>query len=306
MLRTPHFFLVSLLITCFVLVGPTSGVRAGKHKPNRHRARHANRATPHSRISPDSEAFGVLAEAAKTLQTKLAVEANNLANAETVGFKRSIVVLETAGYRDRILPGIEDSTGQYTAEGVAVGMGVRVAAVHTDFSQGPFCHTTNPLDLAIEGDGFFQVTDPASGEILYSRAGNFSRNANGAIVLGSSSVGRLLEPAITIPEDALSITVSNEGIVSVRQPGSPSLTQVGQIELARFVNPSGLRKLAGNLYAETDASGTATVGNPGQDGLGTIAQHTLEASNVNVATETVQFTLTGRTLQTIRRLLQVE
>ncbi len=299
MTRLPHFLLVSL-ITCSVLFGPTTGVRAGKRKPNR------NRANLPGDIAPGGEAFRVLAEAAKTLQTKLAVEANNLANAETVAFKRGVVVLETAGYRDRVLPGIEDSAGQFTAEGVAVGMGVRVAAVRTDFSQGAFQHTTNPLDLAIEGDGFFQVTHPASGEILYGRAGNFSRNANGEIVLGSSGVGRLLEPAITIPEDALSIAVSSEGIVSVRQPGSSQLTQVGQIELARFVNPSGLRKLAGNLYAETDSSGPATVGNPGQNGLGTIAQHVLEASNVNMATETVQFTLTQRTLQTIRRLLHVE
>src|SRR5439155_10011399 len=150
----------------------------------------------------------------------------------------------------------------------------------SDFAQGAFNQTNRPLDWAINGDGFFQVTDP-SGQTYYSRAGNFSLNANGNITLASASDGRLLDPAINIPQDATGIVVSPEGIVSVSQSNSPTLTQVGQIQLSRFINPQGLLKLGQNLFQETISSGSPLQGNPGTPGFGTVQQNELENSNVN-------------------------
>ena len=251
------------------------------------------------------DAQQTLAQALKAYQAKLSVLANNLANAETTAFKRSRVILEELPYRHERIPGAEDTAGQYTATGISVGTGVRVAGVQTDFAQGPLHQTGSPLDVAIEGDGFFQVADP-SGDILYTRAGNFSRNANGDLVVGSANVGRLLEPPIAIPEDATDIVISAEGIVSVRQPGSPNLSQIGTIELVSFINPEGLLKLGENLYAETDSSGTALLSNPGQNGLGSLRQGMLEGANVQADRELLEWKKTADKLQVIRRLLQVE
>jgi flagellar basal-body rod protein FlgG len=150
------------------------------------------------------------------LETKLDVVANNLANVETVGFKRGRANFEDLFYRYEMMPGAQDTAGNYTATGIAVGTGARVSSVQGNFVQGSFQPTGQQLDVMIEGDGFFQVTDP-SGDTLYTRAGNFSRNANGQIVMGSANVGRLIQPPITIPEDATEIVVSAEGIVSVRR-----------------------------------------------------------------------------------------
>jgi flagellar basal-body rod protein FlgG len=152
------------------------------------------------------------------------------------------------------------------------------------------------LDVAITGRGFFQVMDP-SGTTLYTRAGNFSKNANGNIVMGSAETGRLLEPPITIPQDAMAIVISPEGIVSVRQPGSQQLSQVGQIGMASFINPEGLLKLGENLYSETDSSGAPTLSNPGQDGMGTLQQNSLEASNVEPVQELINLITTQRSFE---------
>ena len=253
----------------------------------------------------DDEALRTLAEAAKAYQVKLAVIAHNLANVETVGFKRGRVNLENLPYRHEELPGAEDTAGQSAPVGVAVGTGVRVAGVRTDFRQGTFHQTGSDLDLAIEGRGFFQLTDPR-GEILYTRAGNFSNSANGNLVIGSAKTGRLLEPPITVPADATAVTITPEGNVSVRQPGSASLSQIGQIELATFVNPEGLLKRGENLYAETEASGTATLANPGHDAVGRLHQGALEASNVDADQEQIEWNKTAATLKRLRRLLHVE
>ncbi len=253
----------------------------------------------------DVEAYQTLAEAAQAYQTKLSVIANNLANAETTAFKRGRVILEDLPYRHERMPGTEDTAGQYAAAGIGVGTGARVAAVQTDFSQGAFHQTGQELDVTIQGDGFFQVTNP-SGDTLYIRAGNFSKDANGQIVTPSAGTGRLLNPPITIPEDATDVVISPEGIVSVRQPGSSNLSQVGQIELARFVNPQGLLRLGENLFAETDSSGPPILGQPGRSGIGSLRQGTLEASNVQPDQERVEWKRTAARLQTIRQLLQVE
>ncbi len=231
-----------------------------------------------------------------SLETKLDVIANNLANMETTAFKCDRVNFEDLFYRHETMPGIQDSAGQYTPMGIAVGLGTRVQSIQSNFVQGPFKNTGNELDVVVEGKGFFQVLDP-NGDTYYTRAGNFSKNANGNIVMGSAETGRLLQPPITVPQDATAITISAEGIVSVRQPGNQQLSQIGQIELASFINPQGLLKKGENLYAETDASGAPTLGNPGQDGLGLLRQNFLEASNVEPVQELIDLITTQRAFE---------
>jgi flagellar basal-body rod protein FlgG len=152
------------------------------------------------------------------------------------------------------------------------------------------------LDVAIEGDGFFQVQDP-SGEILYSRAGNFNINANGQLVMGSASTGRFLEPAIQFPQDTVGIVIGADGKVTVRTAGTSAMQEVGQFQLAQFVNPDGLIKLGENLYAQSDASNTPTIGIPGQDGLGQLRQGMLEASNVQPVRELIDLITTQRSFE---------
>jgi flagellar basal-body rod protein FlgG len=231
-----------------------------------------------------------------SLETKLDVIANNLANMETVAFKSGRANFEDLFYRHEKFPGAQDTAGQYTPTGISIGTGSRVSSVQTQFTQGTFQDTGRELDVAIEGRGFFQVMDP-SGTTLYTRAGNFSINSNGNLVAGSANDGRLLEPPITIPQDALKIVISSEGIVSVRQPNNNQLSQIGQMELASFINPEGLLKLGENLYAETDSSGAPTLGNPGQDGMGLVRQNTLEHSNVEPVHELIDLITTQRSFE---------
>ena len=162
-----------------------------------------------------------------SLQSKLDVMANNLANSETVGFKRDRANFEDLFYRNEKLPGAQDSASQYTPTGIHIGLGSRVQSVQSNFTQGSFQTTGNQLDVAISGKGFFQIMDP-SGTIYYSRAGNFSKNANGDIVLASANIGRKLDPTITIPQDATNIVISPEGIVSVQQPTPSSSSRSGR------------------------------------------------------------------------------
>jgi len=239
-----------------------------------------------------------------SMETKLDVIANNLANVETTAFKRDRANFEDLFYRHEKMPGAEDSTGQYTPTGIAIGLGSRVSSVQTDFRQGAFQQTGEQLDVAIEGPGFFQILDPATGEILFTRAGNFSLNANGQVVMGSASTGRLLEPPIVIPEDATAIVISAEGQVQVGEPGNNGIATVGEIELVNFVNPEGLLKLGENLYAETDASGTPTAGTPGQDGLGVLRQNYLERSNVEPVHELIDLITTQRAFELNSQAIQ--
>ncbi len=204
-----------------------------------------------------------------SLQKALDVTANNLANTATTAFKSDRANFEDLFYRHEKLPGAQDSAGLYAPTGIHIGLGSRVSGVQSNFTQGTSQTTGNQLDLSIQGQGFFQITDP-SGTIYYSRAGNFSTNADGAIVLSSANVGRKLDPAITVPPDATSIVVSEEGVVSVLQPTSPKLNPIGQIQLANFINPQGLVKIGENLYSQSDASGAPVTQNPGQNGLGTL------------------------------------
>jgi len=215
---------------------------------------------------------------------------------ETTAFKKGRANFEDLLYQQEKYPGQQDSTGQYTPTGIAVGVGTRVSSTQTNFTQGAMQQTGGQLDVAIQGTGFFQVMDP-SGTIYYTRAGNFSKNSNGNIVMSSANVGRLVQPAITLPTDTLAVTISPEGVVSVQQPNNQQLTQVGQIELATFVNPEGLLQLGQNLYAQTDSSGTPTLTNPGTNGIGTLQQGSLEASNVEPVTELIDLITTQRSFE---------
>jgi flagellar basal-body rod protein FlgG len=230
------------------------------------------------------------------LEMKLDVVANNLANVNTVGFKRDRANFEDLIYRDYKLPGAQDSAGQFSPTGIYTGLGARVSSVQTDYNQGSFQQTGKQLDVAIEGNGFFQVTDP-TGQIFYTRAGNLNLNANGQLVMGSASTGRLIEPQIIIPPDATAINISPEGIVEVQQANNVQLQQVGQLQTVQFVNPDGLQKLGENLYRETTASGTATPGNPGVNGLGLLRQGALEASNVQPVQELIDLITTQRAFE---------
>ncbi len=237
------------------------------------------------------------------METKLDTIANNLANVETTAFKRGRTNFEDLFYRHEMMPGPQDSSGQSTATGISIGLGTRVSSIQTDFRQGAFKLTDQPLNVAIEGAGFFKVLDP-TGEIVYTRSGNFSLNMNGQVVLGSANTGRLLEPPIVIPQDAEAIVISPEGRVSVRQPGNPTLSQVGSIELVNFVNPEGLLKQGENLYAETDSSGTAITGVPGQQGIGVLRQNALEASNVEPVSELIDLITTQRAFELNSQVVQ--
>lgn len=238
-----------------------------------------------------------------SMETKLDIISNNLANIETTGFKRMRGNFEDLFYRHEKFPGSQDIAGEYTAVGTSVGLGSRVQSTQAEFKQGAFQQTGRKLDVAIEGNGFFQVVDP-SGEIYYTRAGNFSINANGNLIVGSAGTGRLIEPPITIPEDATDIVITPEGRVSVQQPNNELLTDVGTIELATFINPEGLLRRGENLYSQTDASGTPTTGEPGQEGIGVLRQSSLEASNVEPVQELIDLITTQRAFELNSQAIQ--
>jgi flagellar basal-body rod protein FlgG len=231
------------------------------------------------------------------METKLDVIANNLANMETTAFKCDRANFEDLFYQYEKYPGGQDSAGEYAPTGTAIGMGVQTQSTQANFSQGAFRETGRELDLAIEGRGFFQVLNPGDGSTLYTRAGNLTINSNNNLVIGSASTGRLIQPPISIPEDTLKIVVSPDGIISVQQPGNNNLSQVGQIELATFVNAQGLVKMGENLYAESDASGAPNLGNPGQEQFGTIRQNMLEASNTEPVQELIDLITTQRAFE---------
>ena len=216
-------------------------------------------------------------------QTNLDVIANNLANAATTGYKRIKPVFEDLLYQTLRAAGGPTGGQSQSPSGLQVGTGVRAGAAERMFLQGALTQTGNPLDLAINGPGFFQVTLP-DGQTGYTRDGNFSRDSQGQLVNQS---GYVVAPGITIPVNATSITVSETGQVSVGLPGQVAPSQVGEMQLARFVNPGGLASIGGNLLVQTAASGEPNAGVPGTEGAGLLRQFYVEASNVNVAEELV-------------------
>ncbi len=216
-------------------------------------------------------------------QTNLDVIANNLANAATTGYKRVKPVFEDLLYQTLRAAGGPTGGQAQSPSGLQVGTGVRAGAAERVFLQGSLTQTGNPLDLAINGPGFFQVTLP-TGQLAYTRDGNFSRDAQGQLV---NQAGYVLAPGITIPINSTSITISETGQVSVQLAAQVAPSQVGELQIARFINPGGLASIGGNLLVETASSGTPTPGLPGTDGAGTLRQTYVEASNVNVAEELV-------------------
>lgn len=214
--------------------------------------------------------------------------AHNLANVNTTGFKKSRMEFEDLVYQQTKTAGSPTSTSGEAPVGLEVGLGTRPVATARDFSTGSLKSTGNPLDIAIEGRGFLQVSRP-DGTVGYTRAGSLHLNSEGALV---NADGYPLEPAITIPANATSISISRDGIVSVSVAGS--VQQAGTIELATFQNPAGLSGVGGNLFAVTTASGEPTTGVPGSDGIGTVAQSFLEESNVSVVEEMVNMILGQR------------
>lgn len=221
--------------------------------------------------------------------------ANNIANASTTGFKRSRADFEDVFYQYLKPPGAQDSNGKLTPVGVAVGLGTKVSATAVDHVQGNLMQTGQPYDVAIQGEGFFQVEDTT--ETLYTRAGAFSLNADGELVMQSAGRGRRILPNITIPNDTIQVTISSNGIVEVIQPGSPNANQVGQIETARFVNPQGLIQRGDNLYAISGASGAALAGAPGLEGRGSLQQGFLEAANTEPVKEIVELIKSQRVFE---------
>jgi len=222
------------------------------------------------------------------------VISNNLANINTTGFKKSRAEFQDLIYQTLREPGARSTITTEIPTGVQVGLGVKPVAVNKIFSQGNFKHTGSPLDLVIEGDGFFQVTMP-DGTIAYSRDGGFSKDSTGRVV---TNEGYPLEPAITIPADAVSITVGNDGTISILRPGETVATEIGTLQLAKFINPSGLKALGKNLYQNTTTSGDPIQGTPGLEGLGTIAQGYKELSNVDIVEELVGMIIAQRAYET--------
>jgi flagellar basal-body rod protein FlgG len=233
----------------------------------------------------------------ESLQTKLNVIANNLANVNTTGFKSDRANFEDLFYRHEPYPGAQDSANNYTPTGTQIGLGVRMQSTQTNFMQGAFQESGQPLDLAIEGKGFLQVLDPVTSQNLYTRAGNLSINSQNQLVVGSAQTGRVVTPQIQFPQDTMGISISADGRVFVQQPGNTQLQQIGQLQLASFSNPEGLLKLGENLYAETVSSGPPVQSVPAQQGLGVLRQGFLELSNVEPVRELIDLITTQRSFE---------
>lgn len=217
--------------------------------------------------------------------------AHNLANANTVGYKMRRAQFQDLFYQSLIQPGAAAGSQTVVPAGLQLGLGTRPASNEIIFTQGQFMNTNNPLDMVVEGRGFFQVRLP-TGEQAYTRAGAFQLNRDGVVVTAN---GDPIEPQITIPPEAQNITIAADGTVSYSQPGQTSSQLAGQIQLANFPNPAGLNSIGKNLMKPTDASGEPTLGNPGgQEGLGTLMQGYIEQSNVSVVEEFINLIVSQR------------
>lgn len=223
-------------------------------------------------------------------QTRMAVITNNLANASTTGFKRGRAQFEDLLYQNVRQVGSQSSQNTQLPSGLMLGTGVRTVSTAKIFTQGNLVQTGNKLDMAINGRGFFQVQLP-DGTAAYTRDGSFQINAEGQLV---TSNGYLLQPEITVPGNAQTVTISGDGTISAQLPNDPKPNQIGTVQLADFVNPAGLQAAGGNLFLESAASGSPQTGQPGSNGIGMIAQGSLETSNVNVVEELVDMIETQR------------
>jgi flagellar basal-body rod protein FlgG len=234
-------------------------------------------------------------------QTNLDTVANNLANSATAGFRQRQVQFEDMIYQNLITPGSAE-TQQTLSAGLQVGLGTKTAASEVIMTQGDFNQTNGPLDLAIQGAGFFQVSKP-DGTIAYTRAGNFHMNNQGTIVTVD---GDTVLPAITLPSNATSVTISQYGVVTAVLPGQTNPAQLGTVQLATFANPGGLSSVGSNLFAQTEASGNPITDAPGgTSGMGTLQQGYLENSNVDVVGEFVQMILAQRAYESNSKVIHV-
>lgn len=223
-------------------------------------------------------------------QTRMAVISNNLANVNTTGFKQSRAVFEDLLYQNVRQSGGQTSQDTQLPSGLSLGTGVRVVATEKLFTQGSILQTGNSLDVTINGRGFFQILLP-DGSLAYTRDGSFQQDADGQMVTAS---GYAVQPGITLPSGAQSITIGSDGVVSVMLAGQTSPSQVGSLQTVDFINPVGLQPMGENLYLETASSGTAQTGTPGVDGFGALIQGALEGSNVNVVSELISMIETQR------------
>lgn len=237
----------------------------------------------------------------------IATIANNLANVSTTGYKKGRAVFEDLIYQNYSQAGAQSSESTQVPMGINMGSGVRLSATQKMFNQGAIQNTGNTYDVAIQGNGFLRVLLP-DGTEAYTRDGNLTLDAQGQLVTAGS--GYVIQPPITIPEQVLQVSISKDGIVSATVPGGPP-SQIGTLQLSNFVNPAGLQPMGQNLFLETLASGAAQTDNPGNSGLGTLLQNSLEASNVNVVEELVNmiqaqrsYEITAKSIQTVDSMLQ--
>lgn len=226
-------------------------------------------------------------------QTRMDVISNNLANANTTGFKSSRASFQDLMYQNLRQPGGQTTEQTQSPSGLMLGTGVRVVGSEKLFTQGNAQQTGNALDLQIQGRGFLQVTQP-DGTVAYTRDGSLHLDQNGQVVTSS---GYALDPAIVIPQNAQSVTIGTDGTVSAKLPGQAAPQQVGTVQLADFINPAGLQPSGDNLYLETASSGAPQIGQPGLNGMGTVVQGSLESSNVNVVEQMVDMIETQRTYE---------
>jgi flagellar basal-body rod protein FlgG len=226
-------------------------------------------------------------------QTRMDVISNNLANANTTGYKSARASFQDLVYQNLRQPGGQTTEQTQAPAGLMLGTGVRVVGSEKLFTQGNIEQTGNSLDVAIQGRGFLQVTMP-DGSIAYTRDGSLHMDQNGQLV---TATGYAVDPAVSIPANAQSITIGSDGTISVSVPGQAATQQIGTVQLADFINPAGLQPNGDNLYLETASSGSPQIGQPGLNGLGTLAQGALESSNVNVVEQMVNMIETQRTYE---------
>jgi flagellar basal-body rod protein FlgG len=248
----------------------------------------------------------------RALSTRIDVIANNLANAETTAFKRSRMNFEDLMYVTLKEPGSNNNANEPSPAGTFVGLGVKISNTQLDLEQGPLENTNRPLDVAIQGSGFFRVKimDAVGDGTGYTRNGNFFQNRDGDVVLGMGDGYKLL-PKINLPTDAREISINQEGVIDYIRPGQTSRTIAGQLKLTNFINPQGLKLLGGSIYVQTEASGPPVDSKPGENGAGTVLQSFLEGSNVDPVKELVtliktqrSFELNSQSIQTADQALQ--
>ncbi len=223
-------------------------------------------------------------------QTNMSVISHNLANVNTTGYKRDRAIFEDLIYQNVRQVGANSSENTTLPSGLQIGTGVKTVATQKLHNQGNIVQTGNAFDVAIQGQGFFEILHP-DGSIVYTRDGAFGLNADGQMVTAN---GYALEPAITVPANTRSVTIGSDGVVSALVAGNTQPTQIGQLQLANFINPTGLEAIGDNLFRETAASGAPTIGNPGSDSLGSTLQGAIESSNVNIVEEMVNMIETQR------------